>query len=81
VAGNGANWTDTKILKSNGLTVLTSVHFDLLIRVLRADRFAYISRGWHDIHNDIHNDIHLYSQYDLAINSQILLRYKYPVSL
>lgn len=73
--GNGLHWTDTKIFKANGIKVSTSVHFDLLIKMLEAGRFDYISRGVHEISNDMR----LYYGSDLAIAEGIVLKYKRPI--
>jgi hypothetical protein len=52
-AGNGANWTDTRILRVDGIKVITAVNFDSLLKMLVAGRFDYISRGSHEIHYDV----------------------------
>ncbi|KXI31000.1 type 2 periplasmic-binding domain-containing protein [Paraglaciecola hydrolytica] len=74
-AGNGLNWTDTKIFQANGIMVTTSVQYDYLIEMLRAERFDYISRGVHEI--DI--DIKMFDRGDLAIAEGIVLQYQQPV--
>jgi hypothetical protein len=77
-AGNGSNWTDTRILKDNGIRVVTSVNFDNLLKMLVAGRFDYISRGLHEIHNDVL----LYGGlgYPVAIDNHLLLEYQQPVA-
>lgn len=75
-AGNGSNWTDSRILEANGVKVITAVNYDSLIKMLVVGRFDYISRGLHEIHNDLRT----YDSEPLAVNQSILLRYKHPVS-
>lgn len=76
-AGNGNNWTDTRILKGNGINVVTGVHFHYLIEMLLAKRFDYISRGLHEIHTDMKM---FNKKIDLAIDQNIVLKYKYPIT-
>lgn len=76
-AGNGSNWTDTHILKANGVHVETAVGFDSLLKMLAAGRFDYISRGLHEVHNDL---IRYRGQgYPVAIDEYLLLEYQHPV--
>lgn len=75
-AGNGLNWTDTKILTANGIEVTTSTQYGLLIKMLEANRFDYISRGLHEIDNDVR----MFNGFDLAIAEGVVIQYKYPVS-
>ena len=74
-AGNGLNWTDTKILNANGIRVTTSVQYDYLLKMLEANRFDYISRGVHEIDGDLK----MFNEIDLAVAEGIVLKYKYPV--
>lgn len=74
-AGNGLNWTDTRILESIDIPVVTSVQYGYLINMLQSDRFDYISRGLHEIDADLK----MFPHADLAIAQGIVLKYKYPV--
>lgn len=75
-AGNGDNWTDTRILKGNGVQVTTTIRFELLIKMLLANRFDYISRGLHEIHTDLETFRHP----NLAIEKKLVLKYKHPIT-
>ena len=75
-AGNGHNWTDSRILKGNGIEVTTNVRFHLLIKMLLADRFDYISRGLHEIDTDMD----MFSHTDLTVEQHLVLKYKYPIT-
>jgi hypothetical protein len=44
-AGFGTHWTDIKILKSNGINVISTPYYRGLFEMLRFDRFDYIPRG------------------------------------
>jgi hypothetical protein len=44
-AGQGADWPDTGILRSNGIEVVTSSYYDALPRMLAAGRFDFFPRG------------------------------------
>ena len=78
LAGNGHNWTDSKILRANGIEVATSVHYNYLVDMLLIGRFDYISRGLHEIHNDIDMFDQTYHT-DLMIEQHLVLRYKHPI--
>jgi hypothetical protein len=43
-AGAGTYWSDTQILRANGFTVETSTKFELLFRMLKAERFDFMPR-------------------------------------
>lgn len=75
-AGNGTNWTDSRILEANGIKVVTAPNYGNLIKMLAAGRFDYISRGLHEIHSDIAT----FSGEELSIADGIVLRYKQPIS-
>lgn len=74
-AGNGDNWTDSRILKGNGIKVTTGVRFNFLIKMLLAGRFDYISRGLHEIHTDME----MFSDANLIVEENLVLKYKYPI--
>lgn len=74
-AGNGDNWTDSRILKGNGIKVTTGVRFNFLIKMLLAGRFDYISRGLHEIHTDLE----MFQDANLVVEQNIVLKYKYPI--
>jgi hypothetical protein len=45
VAGQGAHWPDTKILRNNGLRVVTAMESKYLLKMLKGKRFDYFPRG------------------------------------
>lgn len=51
-AGSGSDWPDTPILKSNGLPVVTSAHYELLFTMLARKRFDYFPRGVYEVWNE-----------------------------
>lgn len=52
VAGQGAGWPDTAILRANGLPVTESVGKEQLYKMLAAKRFDYFPRGVTEIANE-----------------------------
>ncbi|WP_018152814.1 transporter substrate-binding domain-containing protein [Leeia oryzae] len=54
-AGQGHDWPDTEILRSNGLTVQTSSDYETLFSMLSVGRFDYFPRSIMEIWNDIAN--------------------------
>lgn len=75
-AGNGSNWTDTKVMQANGFTVVTAVDFGLLIKMLSAKRFDYITRGMHEIGMDLR----MFNSANLVVVPDVVLKYSVPIS-
>ena len=75
-AGNGSNWTDTRVMQSNGFKVVTAVDFGLLMKMLTAKRFDFITRGLHEVGMDLA----MFSAQDIAVVPNLLLKYSEPVS-
>ncbi len=73
-AGQGHDWPDTKILRTNKLEVVTSPTYEGLFAMLKIDRFDYFPRGvtepWREV--ETHKDL------DLVVEKKILLRYRAP---
>lgn len=71
VAGQGAHWPDTKILRNNGLRVVTAMESKSLLKMLKGKRFDYFPRGvveaWYEA--DLNKDP------SLAVERNILLAY------
>lgn len=71
VAGQGAHWPDTTILRSNKLQVSTAMDAGLLIKMLKAGRFDYYPRGvveaWHELN--------ILKDPELTVEKNILLVY------
>lgn len=73
--GNGSSWTDTKVMQANGFVVTTAVDFGLLIKMLSAKRFDYITRGMHEIGMDLA----MFPDAHLAVVPNLVLKYSVPV--
>lgn len=73
--GNGSSWTDTKVMQANGFVVATAVDFGLLIKMLGAKRFDYITRGMHEIGMDLA----MFPDANLAVVPNLVLKYSVPV--
>lgn len=73
--GNGSSWTDTKVMQANGFAVVTAVDFGLLIKMLSAKRFDYITRGMHEIGMDLA----MFPNANLAVVPNLVLKYSVPV--
>lgn len=73
--GNGSSWTDTKVMQANGFVVITAVDFGLLIKMLSAKRFDYITRGMHEIGMDLT----MFPNANLAVVPNLVLKYSVPV--
>lgn len=71
VAGQGANWPDTAVLKANGLPVTEGVGKEQLYKMLAAKRFDYFPRGV----IEIANETAFLQQYDLVVAPSWYLSY------
>ena len=73
-AGQGHDWPDTMILRTNKLEVVTSPTYDGLFSMLKNGRFDYFPRGvtepWREVKT--HKDL------NLVVEKKILLRYRAP---
>lgn len=74
--GNGSNWTDTKIMQFNSFPVITAVDYSLLIKMLSAKRFDYITRGLHEVGMDLL----MFPSANIAVVPDVVLKYSNPVS-
>ncbi|MCU4674045.1 transporter substrate-binding domain-containing protein [Catenovulum sp. 2E275] len=73
-AGQGLMWADTKILEANGLTVVKELKYLNLFPMLEGERFDYFPRGLPEPWSEIERE----SKYNLAVEPNILIRYKAP---
>ena len=71
-AGQGVTWSDTTILRSNNLEVVGTNKYHNLFPMLEGDRFDYFPRTIHEPWGEVIN----FSQYELAVDPYIMLRYK-----
>lgn len=74
--GNGSSWTDTKVMQANGFAVVTAVDFGLLIKMLSAKRFDYITRGMHEVGMDLR----MFNSANLVVVPNVVLKYSVPIS-
>jgi len=74
-AGQGADWPDTEILRSNNLKVVTNTKFKLLFSMLERQRFDYFPRGVSEAWSELkHNN-----NKGFMIEPSILLKYPAPI--
>lgn len=74
-AGQGAHWPDTRILRENGINVVTNVRFELLFTMLQEKRFDYFPRGI----NEAWAELNHHAQRGLIVEPSILLKYAAPM--
>ncbi len=72
IAGQGHDWPDTQILKSNGIKVITGSNYQGLFKMLTRNRFDYFPRSILEIWEEY--EIHKNS--DIIIEPSILIQYK-----
>ncbi|MEE1673536.1 hypothetical protein SNR37_002960 [Agarivorans aestuarii] len=70
-AGSGTYWSDTKVMRYNGIEPVTSVNHSLL-PMLAAGRFDYLSRGAHEVWSELASHP---NQFELLDN--LVLKYSY----
>ncbi len=74
-AGQGHDWTDTRILKANGLPVVTGTNYEGLFGMLLGRRFDYFPRGV----NEPWAEIRAHEGKDLMVEATLLLQYPAPI--
>lgn len=70
-AGQGHDWPDTEILRSNNLRVVTSWDYETLFSMLGDNRFDYFPRSVMEIYSDLEN----HKNGGIAMNENIILHY------
>jgi hypothetical protein len=70
-AGQGHDWPDAEILRSNGLRVETSVDYENLFRMLHAGRFDFLPRAI----NEPWEEVKAREDLNLTIEKNLLLHY------
>lgn len=75
VAGQGAQWADTQVLKMNGLPVVGAVEPEKLFNMLAAGRFDYFPRGLYEVWEEQR----VHAEKGLVIEDSLLLHYSSPV--
>lgn len=76
--GQGKTWADTKILESNGLTVVKVNKYESLFYMVDGGRFDAFSRGVHEPFGELEKHPELK---DLAVEKNLMLVYKMPFYL
>lgn len=71
-AGQGIDWPDVDILKSNQLRVLTSNSYDPLFSMLAGGRFDYFPRSVFEILGDFAN----YPEHKIEVEQSFILHYQ-----
>lgn len=73
-ACQGAQWPDTRILKSSRLNMVGSVSLDAMYMMLKRGRCDYLPTAINEINEEIDN----YGKGELAIAKNLILRYRLP---
>ncbi len=74
LAGQGDDWTDVPILRSNGFKVVTGHDYDGLFRMLSAGRFDFFPRSV----AEIYPELKAHEKEGLVVEGTILLAYSMP---
>lgn len=74
-AGQGHDWPDTKILRANQFTVVTTSTYDGLFEMLSAQRFDFFPRGI----NEAWQEIEAQENSNMIVENNILLYYPSPI--
>jgi len=75
VAGQNAHWSDTEILKANGMLVTMGGGKENLYKMLQAGRFDYFPRGV----SEIASEASFLEGTDLMIEEHLMLSYTMPI--
>ena len=73
-AGLGSQWPDTDIMRENNFTVITSMQYNSLFKMLVAKRFDFFSRGLYEAWNEIEAQ----KDKDIILDEHIMLFYNAP---
>ena len=71
VAGQGLGWTDTAVLKANGLPTATGGYYGTLFKMLAIHRFDYFPRSA----REIWAELKAHSDNQIALDSHLALHY------
>lgn len=74
-AGTGIHWSDTLILKTNGLPYATSWAYEPLFKMLAAKRFDYMARGM----QEIKHELVMHADLNLTVADKVMLHYQQPI--
>lgn len=76
-ACQGRQWPDTPILEAAGLPVVTSIKYEDLFKMLRAERCSYFPRGFHDHDKELRIRGELYPE--MTSYQELMLQYPFAV--
>lgn len=74
-AGQGGDWPDTEILRSNGIKVVESFNDQGLFGMLERRRFDYFPRGL----NEPWTELKVHKEYSLMVEETLLIQYPAPI--
>lgn len=72
--GSGTHWSDTAILKANGMNVMTAVNYSELTKMLVARRFNFLTLGLYEASYELSK----LNEFNLMLAPKLLLRYDPP---
>jgi len=75
-AGQGSDWLDTRVLRSNGFEVVTGPNYEGLFGMLLAKRFDFFPRGAYEPFVEVQQRAERMPQ--LAVEKSLALYYPYP---
>lgn len=72
--GQGSHWPDTDVLRSNNIKVVTHTRYEILVEMLRNDRFECFARGV----SEVLYDLQIEQDPRLVIEPNLLIAYAMP---
>lgn len=75
--GQGRDWSDTHIMRANGMTVVPAVKYDNLFLMADGKRFDAFPRGVHEPWDEIEKRPGL----DLTVDNHVMMVYRMPFYL
>lgn len=72
--GIGGHWPDAKLLENNGFTIVTSIYYDLLFKMLAAGRFEFFPRALFEVWDDFEK----YQSLGISVETSLMLKYSAP---
>ena len=72
--GTGGHWPDARLLQNNGFTIVTSIYYESLFKMLAANRFDAFPRGLFEAWDDYEQHKHM----NIAVEQKLMLHYRAP---
>lgn len=72
--GLGSHWPDADVMRANDFTVVTSMQYNSLFKMLAAKRFDFFSRGLYEVWNEAET----HKDKNLIIDQHLMLFYNAP---